>query len=76
MLNTVIICGLIRKENILIKMIDIYLKLKREGIIHEIIIGTDSNHWRNNKLKKHFINKGIIYKEYDNLSIEEIIFML
>lgn len=72
MLNTVIICGLIRKENILIKMIDIYLKLKREGIIHEIIIGTDSNHWINNKLKRYFINKGIIYKEYDNLSIEEI----
>ena len=69
MLNTVLICGLIRKEEILKQMIEIYCKLRNEHIIHEIIIATDKNTYNNNVMKEYFIKKNIMFKEYDNLSI-------
>jgi hypothetical protein len=72
MKNTILICGLIRQENILKEMIDIYCRLRSENIIYEIIIATDKNTYNNNIMKEYFKEKKIIYKEYNNLSLEDI----
>ena len=72
MLNTVLICGLIRKEDILIRMLQIYIKLREEKIIYEIIIATDIGKYFNENMKKYFKKNNIIYKEYENLTLEQI----
>lgn len=79
MKKIILICGLIRKIDILYKSIDIYIKLREEKIIDEIVICTDkyihdnlNGNIINDTLRLHCNKNNIKIIEHETLNIEHI----